>query len=72
MPLQRDQPRAREKTRTALSVCQKSIVQKRQSSAANFLQVLLMFQYSSRKVMTTLMVGGVDRARNLQDVVFMV
>ncbi len=72
MPLQRDQPRAREKPRTALSVCQKSIVQKRKSSAANFLQVLLMLQCSSSKVMTTLMVGGAGRARNLQDVVFMV
>jgi hypothetical protein len=53
-------------------VCQKSIVQKRRSSSANFLQVLLMLQCSSSKVMTTLMVGSVGRARNLQDVVFMV
>jgi hypothetical protein len=35
-------------------------------------QVLLMLQCSSNKVMTTLMVGGAVRARNLQDVVFMV
>ena len=70
--MQRDQPRAREKPRTALSVCQKSIVKKRKSSAANFLQVLLMLQCSSSKLMTTLMVGGAGRARNLQDLVFMV
>ena len=72
MPLQRDHPRAREKPRTALSVCQKVIVKKRKSSTAKFLQVLLMLQCSSSKFMTTLMVAGAGRARNLQDLVFMV
>ena len=72
MPLQRDHPRAREKPRTALSACQKTIVNKRKSRAANFLQVLLLLQCSSSKLMTTLMVGGAGRARNLQDLVFMV
>jgi hypothetical protein len=72
MPLQRDQPRAREKPRTVLSVCQKVIVKKRKSSAANFLQVLLMLQCSASKLMTTLMVTGAGRTRNLQDLVFMV
>ena len=57
--MQRDQPRAREKPRTALSVCQKVIVKQRKSSAANFLQVLLMLQCSASKLMTTLMVVGV-------------
>ena len=42
MPLERDQPRAREKPHTDLSVYQKVIVKKRKSRAANFLQVLLM------------------------------
>ena len=72
MPLQRDQPRAREKPHTVLSVCQKVIVKKRKSSAANFLQVLLMLQCSSSKLMTTLMVAGAGRTRNLQDLVLMV
>ena len=72
MPLQRDHPRAREKPRTALSVCQTVILKKRKRSALNFLQVLLMLQCSSSKLMTTLMVTGAGRARNLQEVVFMV
>ncbi len=59
MSLQRDQPRAREKPRTVLPVCQKVIVKKRKSSTANFLQVLLMLQCSASKLMTTLMVVGV-------------
>jgi len=67
MPLQRDQPRAREKPRTALSVCQKVIVEKRKNIAANFPQVLLMLQCSASKLMTTLMVTGAGRTRNLQD-----
>ena len=70
MPLQRDKPRAREKPRTALSVCQKVIVKKRKSRAAKFLHVLLMFQSSSSKLMTTLMLAG--RPRNFQDLVFTV
>ena len=41
MPLQRDQPRAREKPRTALSACQKVIVKNRKSRASQFLQLLL-------------------------------
>ena len=70
MPLQRDEPRAREKPRKALSVCQQVIVKKRKSSAAKFLQVLFMLQSSSSKLMTTLMLAG--RPRNLQDLVFTV
>ena len=70
--MQTDQARAREKPRTALSVCQKVIVKKRKSRAANFLQVLLMLQCSSSKLMTTLMVAGAGRTLNLQDLVFMV
>ena len=57
MSLQRDQPRAPEKPCTALPVCQKVIAKKRKSSAANFLQVLLMLQCSASKLMTTLMVA---------------
>jgi hypothetical protein len=53
-------------------VCQKVIVKKRKRRAGNFLQVFLMLQFSSRKFMTTLMVSGPDRKRNLQDLVFMV
>jgi hypothetical protein len=53
-------------------VCQKVIVKQRKSSAANFLQVLLMLQCSSSKLMTTLMVAGAGRTRKLQDLVFMV
>ena len=70
IPLQRDEPRAREKPRTALSVCQKGIVKKRKSRSAKFLHVLLMLQSSSSKLMTTLMLA--DRPRNLQDLVFTV
>ena len=53
-------------------MCQKVIVKKRKSSAANFPQVLLMLQCSASKLMTTLMVAGAGRTRNLQDLVFMV
>jgi hypothetical protein len=63
---------AREKPRTALPVCQKVIVKKRKSSVANFLQILLMLQCSVNKLMTTLMVTGAGRTRNLQDLVLMV
>ena len=70
MPLQRDQPRAREKPRTALSVCQKVIVKNRKSSASNFLQLLFNLQSSSSKCMSTLMLTG--RQRNFQDVLFLV
>jgi hypothetical protein len=72
MSLQRDQSREREKPRTVLFVYQKVILKKRKSSAANFLQVLLMLQCSSSKLMTTLMVAGAGRTRKLQDLVFMV
>ena len=68
MPFQRDEPRAREKPRTDLSVCQKVIVKKRNNRTAKFLHVLLMLQSSSSKLMTTLMLT--DRPRNLQDLVF--
>ena len=60
------------KPRTALSVCQKVIVKKRKSIDTNVLQVLLMLQCSVSKLMTTLMVVGAGRTRNLQDLVFMV
>ncbi len=70
MPLQRDQPRAREKPRTALSVCQKVIVKNLKSITSNFLQMLFILQSSSRKWMNTLMLTG--REHNFQDVLFLV
>ena len=70
MPLQRDQPRAREKPRTALSACQKVIVKNRKISASNFLQLLFILQSSSSKCMTTLMLTA--RQRNFQDLLFLV
>ena len=70
MPLQRDQPRAREKPRTALSACQRVIVKNRKSRASKFLQLLLILQSSSSKCMSTLMLTA--RQRSLPDLLFLV
>jgi hypothetical protein len=70
MPLQRDQPRARENPRTALSACQRVIVKNRKSRASKFLQLLLILQSSSSKFMSTLMLTA--RQRSLPDLLFLV
>ena len=70
MPLQRDQPRAREKPRTALSACQRVIVKNHKSRASKFLQLLLILQSSSSKCMSTLMLTA--RQRSLPDLLFLV
>ena len=70
MPLQRDQPRAREKPRTSLSACQRVIVKNRKSRASKFLQLLLILQSSSSKCMSTLMLTA--HQRSLPDLLFLV
>ncbi len=70
MPLQRDQPRAREKPRTALSASQRVIVKNHKSRASKFLQLLLILQSSSSKYMSTLMLTA--RQRSLSDLLFLV
>ena len=69
MPLQRDQPRARETRRTALYACQKVIVKRRISSTAMLLPLFFMLHSSSNKFMTTLMLSG--RQRNLPHLLLM-
>jgi hypothetical protein len=70
MPLERDQPRVREKPRTVLTVGQKVIVKNRKSNTSNFLQLLFILQSSSRKYVTTLMLTA--RQHNFQDLLFLV
>ena len=69
MPLQRDQPRAREKRRTALYACQKVIVKRRISSTAMLVPLLFMLHTSSNKFMNTLMLSG--RQGNLPHLLLM-
>jgi hypothetical protein len=57
IPLERDEPRAREKPHRALYPCQKVIVKRRKSIVTNFLQLLLILENSSSKLINRIFTG---------------